>query len=441
MPKEFSTPGPRAIYPDVCDSRSLGACGLLANVIWPRLIAIADDQGRIAGDATDVLTVALANIRRKVKHREVEIALEELARAKQILVYTVDGEPYIQIVSWWTWQHSQRRAYHSRHPAPKGWTDYVYGYPGAEHATFRAAGGFPQRTRTLPSPTPDGADKPGRPEPQDDDPGTATDPGRADKEGATEPHAADTSDDLGIDPEDGLHPESGSDRPVARFGRRSENGRSPSAPRTPKTRSQARVAVPERGSQPQVAVPSLAQPRVPRTRALPGPARPMPEKVPFTESERGGGKDAVGNPSANGTDGGRLTADQLAQWSSFDDPCWAPFRIAWLERGFRLPPFGSATDGDESQRGMLWQIVRDWPRAAGDWVREVPRGTPARDVIGHVIERFHERRAEAGVEDPEWAQAKEDERAQAGRAMAGIGAVLGSIAAGDGEDLDFGAGA
>src|SRR5262245_38333118 len=51
MPKEYGTPGPRAIYPDLCTSRSVASCSLPAQLLFERLIAQADDQGRLEGDA------------------------------------------------------------------------------------------------------------------------------------------------------------------------------------------------------------------------------------------------------------------------------------------------------------------------------------------------------------------------------------------------------
>lgn len=125
MPKAYGTPGPRAIYPDMCDSRSLARCGLMANAIFPRLIAQADDQGRLHGDAIDMAAVCFPKMPRV--HKDVPKALDELAAVKAIARYEVDGEPYIQIVEWWQYQGHQRRAYPSRYPAPEGWTDKVYG--------------------------------------------------------------------------------------------------------------------------------------------------------------------------------------------------------------------------------------------------------------------------------------------------------------------------
>jgi len=141
MPKEYSTPGPRAIYPEMCDSRSLAKCGIVANALWPRMIVQADDQGRLAGDAVDILGLCFSKMLDKVTVRHVRTALDELEQAGQVERYEVDGEPFIQILTWWSWQGSMRRAYPSRNPAPDDWDDYIYGYD-SHPKTLRDARGI-----------------------------------------------------------------------------------------------------------------------------------------------------------------------------------------------------------------------------------------------------------------------------------------------------------
>ena len=156
MAKEYGTPGPRAIYPEMCDSRSLARCGIVANALWPRLIAQADDQGRLAGNAVDVLGLCFPKMLDKVSVRQVRTALEELVAAGMIQLYEIADEPYIQILTWWEWQAGMRRAYPSRHPAPDGWDDAVYGYE--DHpATYRVVRGLPPRRRSEDDPEPHGA--------------------------------------------------------------------------------------------------------------------------------------------------------------------------------------------------------------------------------------------------------------------------------------------
>jgi hypothetical protein len=139
MVKQFGTPGPRAIYPELCDSPSLGRCSVLANALFPRLIAQADDQGRLAGDTAGLLITCMGRLLRLVSVDELEAALVELEAADVLVRYERGGELYVQLLQWWRWQSSQRRAYPSRWPAPPGWQDLVYGSTKAEPETFEQA--------------------------------------------------------------------------------------------------------------------------------------------------------------------------------------------------------------------------------------------------------------------------------------------------------------
>jgi hypothetical protein len=131
MTKQFGTPGPRAIYPEMCDSPSLGRCSILANALFPRLVAKADDQGRLAGDAYGLLVQCMGRHMRDVRVDQLEDALAELEGAGVLARYAAEGAQYVQLLSWWRWQTGQRRAYPSRWPAPPGWRDLVYGCAAA----------------------------------------------------------------------------------------------------------------------------------------------------------------------------------------------------------------------------------------------------------------------------------------------------------------------
>lgn len=191
--KQYGTPGPRSIYPEMCDSRSLARCSVLANALWPRLIVRADDQGRMAGDPADVLGECFPKMLSRVKLTALRDALDELEQAGMIRRYEVGGETYLQIVQWWSWQAYGRRAYPSRLPAPEGWTDVVYGLPG-EPRTYREAVGLDPRKRRPEEPEEESA-----PEPQHADPTPranrtlpAREPHAAGTVPAAEPHSAGT---------------------------------------------------------------------------------------------------------------------------------------------------------------------------------------------------------------------------------------------------------
>lgn len=147
MGKSYSTPGPRSIYPEICDSRSLGRCGLLANVLWPRLIVQADDQGRLHGDARDLRLLCVPQL--DVSDADAEAALLELASVKSVRMYSRSGEPYVQLLDWWQYQSHMRRAYPSRFPPPPGWRDVVYGYDRYPNTYTEAIRGAAPRPNAL----------------------------------------------------------------------------------------------------------------------------------------------------------------------------------------------------------------------------------------------------------------------------------------------------
>ena len=182
--KEFGTKGPRSLYPEMCDSTSLGRCSILTNALWPRIVISCDDQGRMAGNAADVLGECFPKMLAKVRIKDVEISLSELAKARAIIRYKVNGEDYLQVRSWWAWQQYARRAYPSRMPAPEGWSDYVYGRVGDTYATWRDAAGLVARqSRGLHNIYDDDSPSPTEwPEPQELDPANRT-------LTASEPHA------------------------------------------------------------------------------------------------------------------------------------------------------------------------------------------------------------------------------------------------------------
>lgn len=136
MPKEYGTPGPRAIYPDICTSRSVAACSIEAQLLFDRLLAQADDQGRIEGDVAILKSVCVPLVER-ISPRNLNRFLSELETEELIFRYEAGRSSLTQIPTWWRWQQGQRRAYPSRWPAPEGWTDAIYGHGGESQATYK----------------------------------------------------------------------------------------------------------------------------------------------------------------------------------------------------------------------------------------------------------------------------------------------------------------
>jgi hypothetical protein len=65
---------------------------------------------------------------------------------------------------------------------------------------------------------------------------------------------------------------------------------------------------------------------------------------------------------------------------------WAPFFEAWKERGW--------SKITKAQREMLWEICRDWPTEACDWVRLAPDELKPNDVIAFLLSRHKDARNE-----------------------------------------------
>lgn len=146
MPKEYGTPGPRAIYPDICTSRSVAACSIEAQLLFDRLLAQADDQGRLEGDAAVIKSLCVplvdtipARTIGRGSHRFVGIdeLLAELEAEELVIRYSVGRSRLVQVLTWWRWQQGMRRAYPSRWPAPDGWVDAIYGHGADSQASYK----------------------------------------------------------------------------------------------------------------------------------------------------------------------------------------------------------------------------------------------------------------------------------------------------------------
>jgi hypothetical protein len=72
------------------------------------------------------------------------------------------------------------------------------------------------------------------------------------------------------------------------------------------------------------------------------------------------------------------------------DQRWEPFMEAWGKR-FRYRP-------TVAQAEALWDGIRDWPQAMATFVLDCPQGTPAREVVGMVLDRVHAIRDQAAAD-------------------------------------------
>jgi hypothetical protein len=129
VPKQFGTPGPRTMKPEVATDPALARCSLGAQLLFDRLIVNADDQGRQIGDPIVVKASCLPRVAEASLPR-VKRWLAELAEGELIIRYAADGEPLLQLTGWWRHQDNQRRIFPSRWPAPEEWTDRTKVEPG-----------------------------------------------------------------------------------------------------------------------------------------------------------------------------------------------------------------------------------------------------------------------------------------------------------------------
>ena len=130
--------------------------------------------------------------------------------------------------------------------------------------------------------------------------------------------------------------------------------------------------------------------------ARPREASPKNGPAPAASSRRGTGFQRVGDVAGRIDWGQALTATQRDEWSDFGDE-WRDVKAAWLARGLKHPPAGSADDDGEanSQRHILFEILDSRPTDLPRWIREAPRDRSAAGVVAHCLTRWREIRAKA----------------------------------------------
>lgn len=120
---------------------------------------------------------------------------------------------------------------------------------------------------------------------------------------------------------------------------------------------------------------------------LPSPPSEASRRIDVREKKAPSTSESLGNGEPSAKDA-RLTREQYEAWGTFG-PEWAPFKMAWITRGFLFPPAGEPDDNDTSQRGLLWQVLDARPSDLPRWVCEAP-GATTRQVIQYVLDRWHE---------------------------------------------------
>ena len=104
----------RIIKESICTSENIDTLTPFQETVFVRLIVNCDDYGRFDGRAK-VLSARLFPLR-NISTDEINDALDAMQKADLIIVYTVDGRPYVQMKTWR--KHQQTRATKSKYPSP-----------------------------------------------------------------------------------------------------------------------------------------------------------------------------------------------------------------------------------------------------------------------------------------------------------------------------------
>lgn len=97
------------------DSERVNALSDPAECLFVRLMLLADDFGRFDARPNYIISRAYP-VRRDVSEKDIARRLEEMSKVSLILLYQVDGKPYLEIQNF----HQRTRAKMSKFPAPDG---------------------------------------------------------------------------------------------------------------------------------------------------------------------------------------------------------------------------------------------------------------------------------------------------------------------------------
>lgn len=103
----------RIIKESICTSDNIDQLSAFQECFFYRLIVSCDDFGRM--DARPKILASRLYPLKDVKTAQIEDALQALHAAELIVLYSVDGKPYLQMQTWN--KHQQIRAKRSKYPA------------------------------------------------------------------------------------------------------------------------------------------------------------------------------------------------------------------------------------------------------------------------------------------------------------------------------------
>lgn len=106
----------RILKESICTSDSIDQLSAFQETMFYRLIVNCDDFGRFDG-RPKILASKLFPLK-DIRTQQIEDALRALTSAELVILYEVDGKPFLQMKTWD--RHQQIRAKKSKYPAPVG---------------------------------------------------------------------------------------------------------------------------------------------------------------------------------------------------------------------------------------------------------------------------------------------------------------------------------
>ena len=106
----------RILKESICTSETIAVLSAEEEVFFYRLLVNCDDYGRMDGRTAILRAKCFPLAVDRVTDSDIEKWLEVLVGVQLVRVYTVEGKPYLQVVTWD--RHQQVRAKKSKYPEP-----------------------------------------------------------------------------------------------------------------------------------------------------------------------------------------------------------------------------------------------------------------------------------------------------------------------------------
>lgn len=104
----------RILKERICKSKDINSLGWFEEVLFYRLMVVADDYGRFDGDVA-IIKGSCFPLKKDLTERQLDKALEKLSIAGMVFLYeTEDGETILQLTAWE--KHQTVRAKSSKYP-------------------------------------------------------------------------------------------------------------------------------------------------------------------------------------------------------------------------------------------------------------------------------------------------------------------------------------